>query len=248
MNASEAVGSAMPFAEPASMRQFVSGLLARRRCFILVALAPLLLPVCGHAAPAWPDTALSRVEMLALLQTLNADLLSHPSATLTLERWCADHRLAPEPKIVARRVRGAEKALPEADRSRLAIGPDEPVRYRRVQLACGDKVLSDADNWYVPARLTPEMNRALDETDTPFGRVVQALHFRRETLAARLLWSPLPENWAVADAGIPAAAPVPPARVLEHRAILYTGDNLPFSEVVETYTGDVLAFPAPPLR
>jgi hypothetical protein len=33
--------------------------------------------------------------------------------------------------------------------------------------------------------------------------------------------------------------------VLEHRAVLSTPDGAPFSEVVETYTGEVLAFPAP---
>ena len=36
-------------------------------------------------APLWPEYV-ARVELLALLQCLNADLLSHDSATLTLER------------------------------------------------------------------------------------------------------------------------------------------------------------------
>lgn len=211
---------------------------------------PLLAAAAAAPAPGpWPQTALARLEMLALLETLNADLLSHPSATLTLERWCAAHKLAAEPKLVARLVRGAEKPLPEEDRARLAIAADEPVRYRRVQLACGDRVLSEADNWYVPSRLTPEMNRKLDETDVPFGRVVRDLGFRRETLDARLLWSPLPEDWATAEA--PAIGDEPPAlppQVLQHRAILITRSGVPFAEVLETYTSEVLAFPAPALR
>jgi amidase len=45
----------------------------------------------------WPDTQPSRVEMMALLETLNAMLLSRPSATVTLEDWCRDRRLAVEP-------------------------------------------------------------------------------------------------------------------------------------------------------
>ncbi len=221
-------------------------LLTHRARLALIALA---MPVIGGAAPnPWPNTALSRVEMLALLETLNADLLSHPSATLTLERWCATHHLAPEPKLVARLVRGADKPLPPEDRTRLAVSEAEKVRYRRVQLACGNKVLSEADNWYVPSRLTPEMNRQLDETDTPFGRVVRDLHFRRETLAATLLWSPLPADWAAAGAPDAAGPPRPPAHVLEHRAILYKDGDVPFSEVVETYTGEVLSFTPPPLR
>ncbi len=32
-----------------------------------------------------------------------------------------------------------------------------------------------------------------------------------------------------------------PAHVLQHRALLYTQDNQPFSLVLETYTGNVLA-------
>src|SRR5581483_7902698 len=36
---------------------------------------------------AWSDTPGTRVEALALLETLNADLLSNDSATLTLDRW-----------------------------------------------------------------------------------------------------------------------------------------------------------------
>jgi hypothetical protein len=37
-----------------------------------------------------------------------------------------------------------------------------------------------------------------------------------------------------------------PDAVLEHRAVLILPDGTPFSEVVETYTGDILAFPPPP--
>jgi hypothetical protein len=34
----------------------------------------------GNRAPGWPDNFITRLEALALLQTLNADLLSHDSA------------------------------------------------------------------------------------------------------------------------------------------------------------------------
>jgi hypothetical protein len=36
--------------------------------------------------------------------------------------------------------------------------------------------------------------------------------------------------------------------VLEHRAVLTLPDGKPFSEVVETYTGNVLAIPVRQLR
>jgi chorismate-pyruvate lyase len=189
------------------------------RCLTALLLG-LLVPAAATAAD-WPDTPLARTEALALLQTLNADLLSHPSATLTLERWCGSHQLAAVPKVVAQRDRKTSKPLPDDLRRALGIDAGTPVRYRRVQLACGDHVLSEADNWYLPGRLTAAMNRTLQHSDTPFGKVVAPLHFRRHTLSAQLLWSPLPEGWEMH--GLPVAGKQPlvlPHQLLQHRALL----------------------------
>src|SRR3954465_13099621 len=138
----------------------------------------------------WQESFTARLEALALLETLNAELLSHDSATLTLDHWCAAHQLASPPRIVAERVNGVDQAPTDEQRQLLGVSATEPIRCRRVRLTCGDHVLSEADNWYVPARLTPEMNRLLDETDTPFGRAVQALRPFRQTLAVEIHWSP----------------------------------------------------------
>ncbi|MDP9082700.1 MAG: hypothetical protein M3N50_02920 [Pseudomonadota bacterium] len=195
--------------------------------------------------PPWPDSFLSRVEALALLQTLNAELLGHDSATLTLERWCAAHRLAFPAQIIALRVADADKVPTREQRRELAVTATEPVRYRRVKLLCGVQVLSEADNWYVPGRLSAEMNTLLDGSNAPFGKVVQALHFRRHTLSSSLLWQPLPEGWEMSPAAVRIGAGdlAIPARVLQHRAVLTLPDGTPFSEVIETYTRSVLAFP-----
>ncbi len=195
----------------------------------------------------WPDSFVGRLEALALIESLNADLLAHNSATLTIERWCADHRLADPARILAERVSDAAKPASAEVREALDVKPDEPLGYRRVRLKCGDHVLSEADNWYVPARLTPEMNHVLETTDTPFGKAVAALHFRRHTLSADLLWRPLPKGWEMGaqSALEKAGALAIPDHVLEHRAVLSTPDGEPFSEVVETYSGEVLAFPPP---
>lgn len=193
---------------------------------------------------AWPDDFATRVQALALLQSLNAELLSHDSATLTLERWCAAHALAAQPVIVARRIHGQDKPLPEDLRAQLQVGADTPVRYRRVQLMCGSRVLSEADNWYLPGRLTAAMNAQLDGSDTPFGKVVMPLHFRRKTLSAELLWSPLPAGWEMHPPPSPGRGTLElPAQVLQHRAVLFDGEGHPFSALVETYTDQVLAFP-----
>jgi hypothetical protein len=194
----------------------------------------------------WSGSFVARVEALALLETLNAELLSNNSATLTLEHWCDIHHLASPPRIVADRVPDVDKPASPEQRRELDVTPSEPVRYRRVRLKCGPIVLSEADNWYVPSRLTPEMNKLLDATDTPFGRAVQPLHFQRHTLSAKVLWFPLPDGWEMNATNAKNAAVVPmPTRLLEHRALLTLPDGTPFSEVVESYTADVLGFPIP---
>ena len=205
---------------------------------LLIFVATLTSCVCLPAA------RLARIEALALLQTLNADLLSHDSATLTLERWCADHSLAEPPRIVARRMRETVKPIPDDLRERLAVDAAEPIAHRHVQLMCGTHVLSEADNWYVPGRLTAEMNRRLENSDEPFGKVVQALGFQRRTLSAQLLWSPLPPGWEMSAASSDRAPLRIPHAVLRHQAILYTSAHVPFSAVVETYTNQLLDFGA----
>jgi hypothetical protein len=234
-------------------RQFITLEESMKRWAIGAALGsclPVLLGVAASAqqknAPAWPDNYLTRLEALALIQTLNGELLASRSATLTLEKWCGDHRLAPEPKIRAKLVRGREKPASPETRQRLQVSADEPVKHRYVQLTCGDHVLSEADNWYVPGRLTPEMNQVLETTDTPFGKAVQALGFYRQTIAAEVLWSPLPKGWELGVGDSPVDVKgnlLIPENLLQHRAVLYSREQKPFSEVNEVYADDVLAFP-----
>jgi hypothetical protein len=223
------------------------------------AAVPALLSLCLLAVaaraeqPAWRDDYVTRLEALALLQTLNADLLSGDSATLTLDRWCATHKLAEPARIIAERVKGQDAPATAEQRKILAVDESEPVRFRRVRLKCGEHTLSEAENWYVPSRLTPAMNDTLNDTDTAFGRVVKPLDFRRRTLSSQLLWSPLPPDWEMRAANdnkplettsSGATLHIPP-HVLQHRAVLTLPDGRPISTVVETYTSDVLAFPDP---
>lgn len=217
-----------------------------KRRFVCL-LAMVALTGCALVPMAPSQNRLARVELLALLQTFNADLLSHDSATLTLERWCADHHLAGNfpsdpPRIVARRIRDVVKPIPDDLRARLAVDAAEPVAYRHVQLVCGEHVLSEADNWYVPSRLTAEMNQRLDTTNEPFGRVVQPLGFQRRTLSAELLWSPLPVGWEMSAKHAQYGSFRIPNTVLRHEAILYTSAQVPFSAVVETYTNQLFDF------
>ena len=202
----------------------------------------------ADGAPAWPDTFTTRLEALALIQTLNTHILGSRSATKTLESWCKDHALASEPRVHARLIPGTDKPPTDEQRQRLQVGSEEVVKYRHVQLTCGSHVLSEADNWYVPSRLTPEMNQQLETTDTPFGKAVESLKPYRVTFGVKSLWSPLPEGWenkATPKHSTQGQVIDVPAALFEHDAVLYTGEHRAFSEVREVYQRDILAFPAP---
>jgi chorismate-pyruvate lyase len=224
-----------------------------RRIFVAVAglciFSATVLPSRLHAqtAPIWPDTFLARVEALALVETLNATLLAARSATFTLDQWCAEHKLSSETKIHAQLIRGVERPLTAEQRQRLEIDEREPVKFRHVELKCGERMLSEADNWYVPSRLTAGMNTVLDTTDTPFGRAVAALKPFRRTFAVDILWKPLADDWEMHP--LPADHPhqplTIPAQLFQHRALVITPDLKPIAEVAETYTSENLAF-APP--
>lgn len=180
------------------------------------------LPSCLAALPLLAACASPAQSPDSLAQELSASILASSSATLTLEKWCADHAMAAEPKVLARLVRGDAKPASAETLARLGVASGADVKYRRVQLYCGAHLFSEADNWYVPSRLTPEMNRLLDETDTPFGKVVQPLAPYRRTFASRMLQSP--------------------TALFEHSAVLYDASHRPIAEVRETYQRGTLAF------
>ena len=183
-----------------------------------LAIAAFALALASAASP--PPSVVAEV------QQLNAELLGHDSASATLGTWCAEHRLASPPVIFARKLAVTKPADAQV-RTLLQAAPDEPVAYRHVELVCGRRVLSVADNWYRPRQLTPAMNQALADTNAPFGQVVQPLDFHRQNLEATVLVNDLERTT--------------PRTVLRHRALLETADGTPFSYVVEAYTAQVLA-------
>ena len=174
----------------------------------------VLLGVCLFAV-----SACSQSQGGLAVDRLRTDLLAGASATQVLTRYCSNLNFASPPVIHAVRDRDIVSAPPEV-RALLKAAADETISYRRVHLMCGDHVLSDADNWYLPSRLTPEMNKMLDETDTPFGTVVRPLGFHRLTLEASVVKNE--------------------KTILHIRALLLTGSEIPFSLVVENYSPDLV--------
>jgi hypothetical protein len=187
---------------------------------VSVAIACVLSAV-SSAAP-WTDTPVARLEALALIESLNAEILSSSSATLTLERWCRDHALADPPQILAHRV-DVSAAPPSAEvRSDLQLSSADPVRYRRVELTFGKAVLQ-----LKPHRET----RAVQHLWSPLPEGWERL---------RNASSPGTPD----AAGTAAPLNIPPA-LFEHRAVLYTETHVAIAEVREVYQRDLLDFPEP---
>lgn len=153
------------------------------------------------------------------LAELERTLAAQDSATAALSQWCQARRIADPPTIRAEQSGMAPQPSPEVRRL-LGVSDGEPLAFRHVRLACGTAVLSEADNWYVPGRLTEGMNRALESSQTPFGRVVAPLGFVRQRLKATRGRS----------------RDCPKGTVLSHRARLVLPDGRPISLVTECYT------------
>lgn len=154
------------------------------------------------------------------LDEFEAVLRRHDSATLALEEWCAARGIADPARVTAHDLSAPGNNPPETMRKRLRLGRSETFATRNVQLACGQTVLSVAWNWYVPSRLTPRMNEALRSTDTPFGKIVAPLGFRRE---------PLETVRGRADS-------CPEGTISTHRAMLLLPDGRPLAYLIECYT------------
>lgn len=184
----------------------------------------------------WADDPRTRARLEAAIAALNARLLATASATRALEEWCAGHAGRRTVAIVAEPASGPDLPVPAAVHDELRPADGETIAYRRVRLILDAAVLSEADNWYLPTRLTRDMVRRLDTTDAPFGKIVAALNFTRETLGVERLWQPLdakPES----DGRLEA-----PPVLFTHRALLRAPDGRAFSEVRESYRRDLLKF------
>ena len=160
-----------------------------------------------------------------MLRRFEQTLAAQDSATAALGAWCAAQGIAAPATIAAQPVVGGNRARLPGLHTLLAVEPDDPLGYRHVRLTCGGVVLSEAHNWYVPHRLTPDMNTALAQTDTPFGKVAAPLRFRRERLSSQ----------RGPQSGCPAGT------ILTHRALLRLPDGTPLSLVMECYTAANLA-------
>jgi hypothetical protein len=119
---------------------------------------------------------------------LNAELLSHDSATLTLDRWCAVHQLASPAHIAAERVNGVYQA--PTDEQRQLLGVSAMLQYL---VGDGERRPSSLPLWRIhfPAprqgrpeelcgqRAATQIKRLHGSAEGRVGRVEHTVHFRR---------------------------------------------------------------------
>lgn len=157
----------------------------------------------------------------ATLAEFEAQLARYDSATVALGEWCEARRISSPATIIASDRRQVSSNDPPAKMRRLLdIDSGQRFTMRHVHLDCGGKTLSIAWNWYVPSRLTPEMNAALESSTLPFGKVVAPLKFRRE--AMETVKGP--------------ADNCPADTISTHLARLRLPDGRPLAYLVECYT------------
>ncbi len=143
----------------------------------------------------------------ATRESLHAALLAADSATSVLESFFG--------AITVQR-RDQPPSPNEGLRERLRLTADDVLRHRAVRLVAGDKMLSQAELWYVANRLPAERVQTLATSDTPFGRIMKPLGLKRIVLETQL------------------CAPAEDCSLV-HRAILVEPRGLPVAEVYERY-------------
>lgn len=147
---------------------------------------------------------------------LAGQLASGRSASVILKAECA--RLAPGQSLRSIALDTASPPQIPYISQRLKVTRLDAFKLRHVSIRCGEIELSNAWNWYVPSRLSAEMNKRLNTSETPFGLAVKNLAFTRRV-----------------EHGF--APTLPPGMILQQRALLLRGhDHMPFAFVLENYT------------
>jgi uncharacterized protein YjiS (DUF1127 family) len=174
----------------------------------------------------------------ALVRELSNHILHASTATEALHAWCAARGLSAGP-ITAVKQDPDQRRHPDDDMlDELRPERHERIAYRCVRLVRGLVILSEADNWFIPGRLPPEVRDLLETTDVPFGAAVARLQPSRRTYFVSY-----PELSTASEAGTGDSPPglSPSMPILEHKAIVLDRNRQPLSVVSERYCAVLLS-------
>ncbi len=187
----------------------------------------------------------TRSTTYALVRDLSTRLITGATATETLLAWCEEHGLSQGPITVECHQQHIPSAVPDEVRAALDLTAGETVHYRQVRLMRGSLALATAENWFVPQRLTADMNEVLNQTEVPFGTVIAPLRPFRRTLAAHL--QPLTTDPAEDLLRARGSAHQPrPEVILEHIAVILSGSGTALALVKEHYFSELVSFASAP--
>lgn len=110
-------------------------------------------------------------------------IASADSMTECLRDWCDAFAIGSGTLRVVHATASGTIPANLHTRAALNLQPGETIRHRRIKLVYGDTELLEADNWYVPERLTEMANTLLEDTDTPFGIAISQHSQTRQTLS-----------------------------------------------------------------
>lgn len=190
-----------------------------------------------------------RMDAILILEELHYELIRSSSATDVLEKWCSKYTISKDTVQIKVKKVEEKKYFPNvAIKKRLKINDDNELHYRHVKLYCGKYALSEAKNWYVPNRLTPEINYSLANTIIPFGKLIKELSPRRINIEAKFFFESQFDNIIkIENESKPLALSNlfneemnMPRCLFRHKALIYSDKGLPISEVHETYLRDLL--------
>jgi len=178
------------------------------------------------------------------IQELSTCLINGSTATGTLQAWCEEHHLSKGPISIICRHHAPASRIDDDILDQLEARPREPIWYRRVQLVRGSLPLSEAENWFVPQRLPPEIAEVLATTDVPFGQAIAPLKPFRRTLSVRVP-ALRPGCSAEQLSGMCRIERRLPAVVLEHEAVVLGKIGTPLAVVREHYRAELVSFARP---
>lgn len=171
-----------------------------------------------------------------LRRRLSDRLLASRSATAALQSWCEEHGIGQGKIAVVHLPPARQPAVDDYVLDALMLTKQETISVRRVRLERGRVCLSEADNWFVPERLTKLMVQTLATTNIPFGRVIEHVKPFRRTIHIRFL--PDLINGGAQTADLADAIPI-----FEHTAVVHRADGTPVSVVHEVYRSTLLQPP-----
>lgn len=179
-----------------------------------------------------------------LIQELNTRLIKGPTATGTLQAWCEEHHLSEGPISILCLHHGLASRIDDSIFDKLEARPGETIWYRRVQLVRGSLFLSEAENWFVPQRLPPEIADILSTTDIPFGQAIAPLKPFRRTLSVCV---PALVSGSSAEqfSDMCRIERRLPTVVLEHEAVVMSEAGEPLALVREDYSAELVSFARP---